>query len=408
MLIAQFYIDSQPQKSKYFAGAAFVNHPQIKHWTVILTITTAALITACGGSSDSPAPSPLTLSAPQELLPRVEAQRSTAGTTQATYADPELSAAFDRLNAMRLRAGVGALTQNPYVDKAAQLHSEYQGLNALITHDQVAGRPGFSGTTVFKRIPAAGYADFRDATEVIAPIHLPVPRRPSPTQAVDLLLGTPLHRSAILRPQYVDAGIGLAGDKFNKYLTIDMAYTFDNIQGAPENDIVQDHLILWPPSGMTDMPTSMFCEDPNPIPENGVGVSCLATTPAGYPASVQVNHTALRSISKIVQFEMREKATGNLIDTKLLADSWHAADPALALQMGRPEYRVPDSYYDGNSFVAILPKVPLKRNTEYEVTFVGIVFEARYFSNQPSVTTPYHYPQVRKIWYFTTGDKLDY
>jgi uncharacterized protein YkwD len=380
-------------------------------WTLTTALTCAALLaTACGGGSDSPpAPRPPP-PAEQELLARIEAPRSAVNPTQASYANPELKAAFDRLNEMRLRAGLGAFAQNPFVDKAAQLHSEYQALNSVVTHEELSVNPGFHGTRSLDRISAAGYADVGSTTEVIAPIYLPAATRPSPAQAVDLLLGTPLHRAAMLRPQFADAGIGLASDKVNRYLTINLAQTPENIQGAPDNDIVQDHLIIWPPSGMTNMPSTAACEEPNPISENGVGISCLATKPAGYPASVQVNRTASRSISTIVQFEMREKATGTLIDTKLLADSRHAEDPALALLMGRPEYRVPNGYYDGNSFVAILPKVPLKRNTEYEVTFVGIVLEARVYSlDAPNPVTGYYdYPQIRKVWTFTTGDKLDY
>jgi uncharacterized protein YkwD len=388
-----------------------MNHQRSKPWTLILALTTAAVLTtACGGSADSPpAPRPGP-SAPQELIARPEAQRSTVNPTQATYANPELKAAFDRLNEMRLRAGVGALTQSPLLDQAAQLHSEYQSANSIIAHDEISGSTGFHGANVFDRINAAGYADSVDATEVIAPIYLLGATRPSPAQSVDVLMGTPLHRGAILRPQYADAGIGFAGNAREKNLTIDLAHTTANIQGAPDNDTIQDHLIVWPVGGMTDMPTAMRCEDPNPIKENGDSRFCFERTPAGYPASVQVNHTAFRSISKIVQFEMREKITGNLVDTKLLANSWHASDPALAVLMGRPEYRVPDSYYDGDSFVAILPKAPLKRNTEYEVTFVGGVFEGRVYSltDPAPVTGPYYYPQVRKVWSFTTGDKLDY
>jgi uncharacterized protein YkwD len=384
---------------------------RIKTWTSILVMTIAMLLTtACGGSSDSPpAPRPA-LPAPQELLARVEAQRSNANPTQANYANPELKAAFDRINAMRIRAGVGALAQNTLIDTAAQLHSEYQGVNFLSGHEETPGARGFHGVRSSDRISAAGYADASDTTEVIAPIYLRAPPRATAAQAVDGLIGAPFHRSAILRPQYADVGVGLAGDTYEDYLTINFAHTPSNIQGAPDNDIVQDHLILWPVNGMTDMPTAMLCEDPNPIPENGVGRYCTDTKPAGYSASVQVNNSAGRSISTIAQFEMREKGNGSLVDTKLLASSQHAADPALAILMGLPEYRVPDSHYRNGSFVAILPKAPLKRNTEYEVTFAGIVVEGRVYSlsDPASVSGAYYYPQVRKIWSFTTGDKLDY
>jgi uncharacterized protein YkwD len=387
-----------------------VNHQRIKPWTLILALTTATLLaTACGGSSDAPPARPPGPSAPQELLARVEPPRGTANPTQANYANPELKAAFDRLNEMRLRAGLGALAQSTQLDQAAQQHSEYQGLNILTTHDEVSGRPGFHGASVFDRINAAGYGDFGDATEVIAPTLLGT-TRPSPAQSVDLLMGTPLHRAAILRPQYADVGVGLAGNARSSYLTIDLAHTPTNIQGAPDDANIKEHLIVWPVGNAGDMPTVMHCEDPNPIKENGDSRFCSDRSPAGYAASVQVNNSAWRSISTIIQFEMREKATGTLVDTKLLASSQHAADPTLAILMGIPEYRVPDGYYENGAFAAILPKAPLKRNTEYEVTFVGGIFEGRVYSlSDPNpVTGPYNYPQVRKVWTFTTGDKLDY
>jgi uncharacterized protein YkwD len=388
-----------------------MNHQRSKPWTLILALTTAAVLTtACGGSSDSPpAPRPAP-GAPQELIARPEAQRSTVNPTQATYANPELKAAFDRLNEIRLRAGVGALAQNTFVDKAAQLHSEYMSFNNLITHEEMSGDPGFHGITVSARINAAGYADLARSTEVISSSPLTISPRPTPAQSVDGLIGAPFHRGGMLQPDYADVGIGITSGATYKNLTIDFAHTDANIQGAPDNDIIQDHLILWPPSGMTDMPTAMLCEEPNPIKENGNLSFCGYRKPAGYPASVQVNHSAWRSIAKIVQFEMRERASGTLIDTKLLAASSHAEDSALAVLMGKAEYRIPDAYYDGNSFAAILPKAPLKRNTEYEVIFVGGVFEGRVYSLSDSnpVTGPYYYPQVRKVWSFTTGDKLDY
>jgi uncharacterized protein YkwD len=388
-----------------------VNHQRIKPWTLILALTTATLLaTACGGSSDSTPARPPGPSAPQELLARVEAPRSTANPTQANYANPELKVAFDRLNEMRLRAGIGALTQNSLVDKAAQLHSNYQSVNSFITHEEESGKPGFHGIRSADRIVSAGYENLAESTEVISSAPLTITPLITPAQWIDGLMGTPFHRGAMLRPQYADVGIGFASNARSNYLTVNFANTLANMQGAPDNDIIQDHLILWPPSGMTDLPTVMGCENPNPIKENGNGSFCSDRRPAGYPASVQVNKSASRSISTIVQFEMREKATGTLVDTKLLADSQHAAEPALAALMGTQENRVADGYYDGNSFAAILPKTPLKRNTQYEITFVGNVLEARVTSLTESrpVTGYYDYPQVRKVWVFTTGDKLEY
>jgi hypothetical protein len=206
-------------------------------------------------------------------------------------------------------------------------------------------------------------------------------------------MGAPFHRSDLLRPKFGDVGIGFSQNDTRGNLTIDFAQTAANTQGAPGNP---QNLIIWPYRDMTDVPTAMLGETPDPIAEN-------AGAPAGYAASVQVNSAVWRSLG-ITKFEMRESATGALVNTKLLANPGFAEDPALAPLMGQT---VSSGYYDRNSFTAIIPKAPLKRNTKYSVEFVGQVAQLSTpdYAGRSEKT---FFTDVRQTWSFTTGDKLDY
>jgi uncharacterized protein YkwD len=61
------------------------------------------------------------------------------------------------INYRRSQLGVPAVTENALINNAAQGHSEYLRTNNLMSHDQVAGRPGFTGATLGDRLKAAGY-----------------------------------------------------------------------------------------------------------------------------------------------------------------------------------------------------------------------------------------------------------
>ena len=97
---------------------------------------------ACGGGGVAPgppAPSPATPIAAQLAVPRPVGY------------DADRLAAFDRLNEIRLSAGLGMLAQNAAMDRAAQAHADWIIANDSFTHEEVLGSPGFTGVNWWER-----------------------------------------------------------------------------------------------------------------------------------------------------------------------------------------------------------------------------------------------------------------
>jgi len=330
----------------------------------VLMAVAGVLTTACGGGGDAP---PNTGVPPAPPAPRTEPAAVTS-VPQAVYADNRRTLAFNRLNEIRSQAGVGLLTQRTAVDDAAQSHTIYQMVNNEDGHTETPGKPGYTGPTSKIRIDYFGYQNLLESTEVTAalPFFTATPPQEGGVNLVDLLMGAPYHRNAMLRAEYADVGFGLYDQASVTRLTIDLARTRANTQGAPSTT-----LIIWPPDGSTGIPTSMLGEDPSPIQENN-------GAPAGYPASVQVS--SLFWAIDVTRFEIRELSTNALVNTKLLS---YATDTTLSATFG------------DHSFAAALPRSPLSKNTAYKV-----IFEGTRTSDEERVPRP-----VAAIWYFTTGSR---
>jgi uncharacterized protein YkwD len=369
-----------------------------------------------GGSSEAPYVPPK--ETPVAPAP-VESARMpfNATTLQNTYSG-EHKSAFDRLNAIRQLAGVGALVQSAVVDVAAQGHSQYQQVNGVSGHKQSPGKIGFkSAEESFgppERIKAAGYVGLVESQEVLIPLSLSscLPTfAQTGAQLVDVLMGLPFHRQEMLNPAFANIGVGFTPDPKGGNLTIDFARTEANTQGAPD---LPNNLIIWPTDQSGNLPTAMWYEDPDPITENGFG---CAQKPAGYAASIQVNGNMARYITRIEAFDMIEMGTGAVVDTKLLAaEGTEYLAPALRARLGNlPRYSNPNyapledprnSPLYGGTFAAVLPKAPLKKLTSYRVVFKGEVAQANRNDvtySEPSVRSP-----VTREWTFTTGDKVDF
>jgi uncharacterized protein YkwD len=340
------------QKTRHPAGA------------LLSALWATLLLASCGGGggSDSAPPRPYT--------PPIEREARTS-VAAATYTDSWKLGAFNRLNEIRAQAGIGLLTQNASVDQAAQNHSTYQVNHSKIEHTETSGgadRTGGGPDERIRAITAPPYLDLKTSTEVISPVLV---RNSTAAQSglnlVDGLMSAPYHRSAMLSPEWSDMGVGFDARGGQANMTINLARTEANTQGAPKTQ-----LIIWPPDGSTNMPTAMPGEDPDPIPEN-------KGAPAGYPASVQSNPLLGIRVGNITQFEISD-LSGAVVATKLLDSS----DKELA----------------GGLFVAALPKAPLAKNTRYKVTFKADLQKGGAIFKED---TP-----ISKTWYFTTGDKFDF
>ncbi len=70
-------------------------------------------------------------------------------------ADPRLEF-FNALNALRVAMGVGALRQDAALDAAAENHLEYMKLNAVLSHTETPGNPGFTSPDPYLQVLTAG------------------------------------------------------------------------------------------------------------------------------------------------------------------------------------------------------------------------------------------------------------
>lgn len=126
------------------------------------TLVSVALLVACGGgggggTASTPTPNPTPTPTPTPT-PVVVTSNIVTSVSTPTYAPvSEELAAFNLLNAERLRCGFGLLAQNPALDTAARGHADWLLINNYTGHYQIAGTTGFTGLTPDDRLVAAGY-----------------------------------------------------------------------------------------------------------------------------------------------------------------------------------------------------------------------------------------------------------
>jgi uncharacterized protein YkwD len=324
-----------------------------------LWLTASLLLASCGGSNDSNSSAPYT----PPPAPVEAPARPLGSVPEPTYPNEPLRlAAFQRLQTIRLDAGLGVFKQTTPLDTAAQNHSRYQVLNSVVSHEEISGKPGFTWTNAPGRMNTAGYPTEQEGTTEVTTGAYGAIGAVTPQLAVNLvntLMTGPYHREAILSAMYTDAGVGVFSQGESINLNIDIAKTQanNNTQGAPNNP-----LIIWPPDKSSGHPTNL------------VGVESMKGKPTlgperGYAPSVQTNEQ-FRVIPTIIKFELRGP-DGALVDTELV--------------------------FAGTLWAA-LPRKHLEKNTTYSVLFEGVMMDV--YNGKETV--------AQKSWTFTTGDKLEY
>ncbi|SPK77429.1 conserved exported protein of unknown function (plasmid) [Cupriavidus taiwanensis] len=126
--------------------------------SALVTAMTLALA-ACGGGggddggSNEPSFPPTTPTTPQEPTSVPPATSAPAP----SYASGDLRlTTFNDLNDYRIKMGVGALRQDPALDIAADNHLSYMKTNGVFSHEETAGKPGFTGTNPYDQAVTAG------------------------------------------------------------------------------------------------------------------------------------------------------------------------------------------------------------------------------------------------------------
>ncbi|TDF66472.1 CAP domain-containing protein [Cupriavidus sp. L7L] len=205
--------------------------------------------------------------------------------------DEPRSAGLCYANYRREQVGLPPLAARDPLNTVAQNHTAYMLANATLTHDEVSGKPGYTGATPNERIQAA-YPTNATAEVVaganrwtsVANANLSM----TPKDAlVSDLINAPFHRAALLG-SYGSAGSGFAesvgpngsGTSASYYQTIDLA---DASKGGSDNQMV-----AYPFNGQADVPASWVnSESPNPAPG-------YEGKTVGYPVSLQAINTSLQ------------------------------------------------------------------------------------------------------------------
>ncbi len=327
----------------------------------VASALTGALV-ACSGGGDAPAPSPAPTPspapAPTPLAP-IAAQLTVP--TPVGY-DADRLAAFNRLNEIRLSAGLGMLAQNTEMDQAAQAHAEWMIANDSFVHVETPGTPGFTGVNWAERDEAFGYVPVEGDELIASELH--------GAAGVDLLVNGVYHRAGMLAFEPVDVGIGWSdGVSANVSMPLVLDITrpgTDPIRGLGQSSQPSiNGVAIWPLDGARDVPVRLGLEIPNPVPSEDV-------LSLGTPASITVEEgMTFTSVS----FVITNGATGALVPAQLLNNQ------------NDPNLLVPES------FIAAIPLAPLAPGTTYTVAFSGSVLERVSGVSQ----------SINRTWTFTTA-----
>lgn len=292
-------------------------------WRVYTTGLVAAwALAACGGGGSGSAPSAtqVTVASQEPGAPTLTNNVPNDGMTWINY--------------RRAQAGLPVLTRNELIDRAAQGHSEYQKTNNLVTHDQIQGKPGFTGVRVGDRLLAAGYT-FGNSTYAYGEV-ISATSNGSGFYMAEELITAIYHRFVIFEPKFKEIGTGSAATTSGyTYFTTNFAATNGYGPG-----IGRGNLVTWPTDGQAKVTTNFFSDYESPDPVANVNE-------VGYPISV---HADINVVVGVQSFTIRPRG-GAEVPVKLLKAGADADTP--------------------RSAAAIVPLSVLKPNTTYDVTFTG-------------------------------------
>lgn len=120
----------------------------------------SAFVAVCSSIGNAGA-TPPTIASITPRTPTIRKEPFSSGPTaivpRSTYSrtDPRLEF-FNALNSLRVAMGVGALRQDAALDAAAENHLEYMKFNAVMSHTEVPGNPGFTSADPYQQVLAVG------------------------------------------------------------------------------------------------------------------------------------------------------------------------------------------------------------------------------------------------------------
>ena len=315
--------------------------------TLLAAASLSLILAACGGGSGDSSPVSATPSTASQQLAREP------GAPQ--FTDNTASDGFSWFNFRRQQMGLAAVARNPYIDIAAQWHSDYQAVNNVITHDEDRSKLGFKGVegcpdplrqppipVEESRMWIAGY-------QLIAPYAcgevISAMSDASGFSAADALITAIYHRFVIFEPMFRDAGVGAASVASSRtYFTTDFGTTKGLGSGLASGTVA-----VYPYPNQQQLPTSFDhgTEAPDPLPE--AQYPQYKNVIVGYPISVHANITSTIGVQTFTVSQ-----GGTALPARLLSS------------ITDPKNTTP-------STAAIIPYAPLAPATTYDVRFIGQV-----------------------------------
>jgi len=343
--------------------------------TVAATLSLALVGCGGGGGGSSSASAPVATTpapvvpAPTPTPPSVVLAPITQPVVAPTYtAASQQRRAFDALTSFRAALNLGPVNQSTKIDMAAQNHSDYVATNngGATPHDEVAGKPGFTGVTVKDRLATAGYAA-TSASEVIGWTGA----NADAAEVIEGLSATVYHRVLMMTQHWTDVGIAppVNADAGRP------AYIDFGTMGTKQN-VAGDYVGVYPANGQSAIGLTHAPEAPNPFADlDGTAASFCAKT--SFPISVM---TEASTTLAVTTFTVTEEGQSTPVDVRLLTS---ASDKTGLL----PQY-----------MAFIVGKAPFKASTKYNVTFTGTATGA-------ATGTANGVLNINKSWSFTTAAK---
>jgi len=321
--------------------------PRWQALAAALAVTFA--MAGCGGSSggsDSPA-LPIAGGEAVAPAPGAPAPAPTPGASAPAQTGNIALDGRNWINYRRAQAGVPLVAGNAQLDNAALGHSEYLRINPPLSHEQVAGRQGFTGATLVERLNAAGYTLDRARGYATGEVISGTSNGSGFFMAEELITAI-YHRFVIFEPMFQEIGTGATTSSAGYHVfTADFASHYGFGPG-----IARGAVVTWPFNGQTGVARNFFSdtEQPDPVPD---------LNEVGYPVSVHANIDAALAVNS---FTLRPRGGSEV-----------------------PVLRIAPLARD-KSAASIVPLQPLAAATTYEVNFNGTV-------NGAAVT---------RAWSFTT------
>ncbi|OON62471.1 hypothetical protein B0920_03155 [Massilia sp. KIM] len=273
--------------------------------------------------------------------------------------------AFKKLNAFRASQGLGPVNQDVRIDAAARSHAAYVTMNqsGADPHNEVVGKPGFTGVTVQDRLKAAGYASTR-SSEVIA---FSLQSSNPDTSAVDNLINSVYHRSAMMIQGLTH--VGISGENANSPL-------YANFGAIKLQNNAGDFVSFYPTNQQTGVWLTHSLESPNPFYQEMDMTQANMCLKTSSPISV-VSETS--TALTVTSFTVTEDGQAMPLAARLITKSTSTQDTI---------------YLPANE-AYLIGKAPFKPNTKYNVRFIGN-------ATGPATGTT-NGLIVDKSWSFTTG-----